>query len=191
MNADRNHKILEGRLRHEPTLLVNFQFPWGYLLLYYQVPAQLEKYMGNGTILIPMDSALSPPEQTLAAWLQGDASYKNERFKLIPAITDGPWVVRQIVTGTPVIIGKKLPVSYDFDKGNNEQQKPLIVATLDIGSSSAAAKRIVGVCRRYMSSLTVDIGFVVQAETLGELPEQMLGCIRIHGPDPLRAVPLK
>jgi hypothetical protein len=63
----------------------------------------------------------------------------------------------------------------------------MLECTLDIGSSSATAKRIVSVCRRYMSALTVDIGLVIQAETAQELPEQMLGSIRIHGVDPLKA----
>ena len=87
------------------------------------------------------------------------------------------------------IIGKKLPVSYktlgvgDPEKG----MAPLVQCTLDIGSSSATAKRIVSVCRRYMSALTVDIGFVVQGDAADELPEQMMGSLRIHGVDPLKA----
>ena len=64
---------------------------------------------------------------------------------------------------------------------------PLVQCTLDIGSSSATAKRIVSVCRRYMSALTVDIGFVVQGDAADELPEQMMGSLRIHGVDPLKA----
>ena len=38
-----------------------------------------------------------------------------------------------------------------------------------------------------MSALTVDIGFVIQGDSAAELPEQMLGAMRVHGPDPLKA----
>jgi hypothetical protein len=38
-----------------------------------------------------------------------------------------------------------------------------------------------------MNALTVDIGFVIQGNADEELPEQMLGSIRLHGPDPLKA----
>ena len=38
-----------------------------------------------------------------------------------------------------------------------------------------------------MSALTVDIGFVVQGDAADELPEQMMGSLRIHGVDPLKA----
>lgn len=137
---------------------------------------------------IDLDPTLTTAERTLAKWLLGNTYYKNERLKLIPYVAEGPWVVRNMVTGRPAIIGKKLPVSYQLlydEKKKNEQ--PLLTATLDIGNSSATAKRIVSVCRRYMSALTVDVGFVIQAESADELPEQMMGAIRVHGPDPLKA----
>jgi hypothetical protein len=38
-----------------------------------------------------------------------------------------------------------------------------------------------------MSALTVDIGLVIQGEAPDELPEQMLGSIRVHAADPLQA----
>jgi hypothetical protein len=101
-------------------------------------------------------------------------------------VAEGPWVVRNMVTGRPAIIGRKLPVRYRTLPGKGADA-PLCECTLDIGSSSATAKRIVSVCRRYMSGLTSDIGFVIQAESPGELPEQMLGAMRVHGPDPLKA----
>ena len=186
----RTHVILEGRLRREPTLFINFRFPWGFMIFYYQVPEKLVPYMTNTPI--PIDRKLSVQEKVAAAWLQGSTEYRNERLKLIPIITEGPWVVRNMVGGRPAIIGKRLPVKYTLQESGDPQSHmaPFLCATLDIGSSSAAAKRIVSVCRRYMSSLTVDIGFCIQSESPEELPEQMLGSIRVHGPDPLRALHL-
>lgn len=180
-----------GHLRSVPTLLVNFQFPWGVMVLYFEVPNKLAPYMNNantknGNTGVPIDAALSHSEKTLAKWLQGDDNYKNDRLKLIPYVAEGPWVVRNMVTGRPAIIGRKLPVTYRTVSAS-QNAAPLLECTLDIGSSSATAKRIVSVCRRYMSGLSADIGFVIQAEKPAELPEQMMGCIRVHGPDPLKA----
>lgn len=172
-------------MRREPTLAINFRFPWGYMNLYFEIPKTLVGHM-NPASGVAIDPSLSAPERSLAAWFQGDTDYRNERLKLIPYVAEGPWVVRNMVTGRPAIIGKKLPVSYDLCLGT-ETDAPLLTATLDIGSSSATAKRIVSVCRRYMSALTVDIGFVIQAETEEELPEQMMGSIRVHHADPLKA----
>ena len=199
-----------GHLRSVPTLMINFQFPWGVMVLYFEVPAKLAPYMNNnnssnmmmngttGTVVPPIDASLTHAEKTLAKWLQGDENYKNDRLKLIPYVAEGPWVVRNMVTGRPAIIGRKLPVTYrtvPASSGDGHHHRhhhhhaaaPLLECTLDIGSSSATAKRIVSVCRRYMSGLSADIGFVIQAETPAELPEQMLGSIRVHGPDPLKA----
>ena len=174
-----------GQLRREPTLAVNFRFPWGYLSMYFEIPESLVGHM-NPEAGLAIDSSLSSAEKCLAAWLKGDTDYRNDRLKLIPYVAEGPWVVRNMVTGRPAIIGRKLPVTYDLSLGT-ETQAPLLTATLDIGSSSATAKRIVSVCRRYMASLTVDIGFVIQAEQEEELPEQMMGSIRVHHADPLKA----
>jgi len=163
------------------------------MVLYFEVPAKLAPYLekGGGAAMaaVPIDSKnLTHAERTFAKWLQGDDNYKNDRLKLIPYVAEGPWVVRNMVTGRPAIIGRKLPVTYrQLPSSDKINQQALCECTLDIGSSSATAKRIVSVCRRYMSGLTSDIGFVIQAESPDELPEQMLGSIRVHGPDPLKA----
>jgi len=201
---DRTRAVLGGQLRKLPTLAVNFQFPWGHMVLYWELSSKLVPYLLDATKRVDSKS-LSVPEQVLAKWLQGSDAYKNERLKLIPIVAEGPWVVRNMVTGKPALIGKRLPVRYEVvtaaasgggGKSHQQQQHhhhqhPLLLCTLDIGNGSSTAKRIVSVCRRYMNSLTLDIGFVVQSETPSELPEQMMGSIRVHGPDPLKAIPLR
>lgn len=181
----RSNSILGGQLRKKPTLAIIFHFPWGFMNLYFEFPASLTRYVGATDTSI--DDSLSPAERTVALWLLGDREYKNERLKLVPYVAEGPWAVRSLVTGRPALIGKKLPVSYDYYPSTSAEPAPLLTATLDIGNSSSTAKRIVSVCRRYMSALTVDVGFVIQAELSEELPERMLGAVRVHGPDPLKA----
>jgi hypothetical protein len=133
-----------------------------------------------------VDESLSPAERTLAKFFSGDDNYKNATLKLIPFIPQGPWIVRNMVSGQPAIIGNKLPVKYTYVEASNDGAEYL-EADLDIGSSSPTAKRIVSVCRRYMNLLTVDIGLVIQGNATDELPEQMLGSIRLHGVDPQKA----
>lgn len=120
----------------------------------------------------------------------GNDEYKNSTLKLIPFIPEGPWIARNMVSGKPAIIGNKLPVTYTYVPPS-EGQAEYLEADLDIGSSSATAKRIVSVCRRYMNLLTVDIGLVIQGNSPEELPEQMLGSIRLHGVDPQKAPTLE
>ena len=167
--------------------MLHFEFPQSLIPFLQKVP-QDQWYQKHSlheptpSSSCPPLNSLSPAERTLANWIMGDANYKNQRLKLIPYVVQGPWVVRNLVTGKPAIIGAKLPVTYHYAPDTQT-----LVAELDIGNSSATAKRIVSICRRYMNALTCDIGLVIQGNTVEELPEQMLGSIRIHGVDPLKA----
>jgi hypothetical protein len=134
-----------------------------------------------------MMDGFTPAEKCLADWLQGDAAYRNERLKLIAYVAEGPWIVRNLVTVKPALIGKKLPVKYSYTPQEEGSKQDFLECDLDIGNSSATARRIVSVCRRYMSALTVDIGFVIEGKTADELPEEMMGSIRIHEVDPIKA----
>lgn len=144
---------------------------------------------GGGAQQPSLDSMmkdLSIPERTLAKWFAGSTDYKNDRLKLIAYVPEGPWIVRNMVTGRPAIIGKKLPVSYQYVHKQGGRAE-FLSCDLGIASSKPAAKRIVSVCRRYMSSLSVDIGFVVEGTCTEDLPEEMFGALRIHQADPSRS----
>ena len=168
-----------------PSLLIRLTFPWGVLLQYYEVPAKLAPFMGEGSKEQSM-ADLSTGERVFANWLLGADNYKSERLKLISYVAEGPWIVRNMVTGKPALIGKKLPVKYRYTPKDGIKQD-FLECDLDIGNSSKTAKRIVSVCRRYMSALAVDIGFVIEGKSEDELPEEMMGAIRIHEIDPIKA----
>jgi len=182
-NIGANSAVLGGTLRRLPTFIVNFRFPWGVLVLYFEIPSTYTRYLLPGEHNL---DHLTPAEKTLAKFFMASEAERNGRLKLIPYVAEGPWIARSMVTGKPAIIGNKLPVTYCFCP-QSDGQAEYLEADLDIGSSSATAKRIVSVCRRYMNVLTLDVGFVVQGNEAEELPEQMLGSIRVHGADPLKA----
>ena len=171
-------------MRQVPTLLIRLTFPWGMLIQYYEMSAKMLPFM-RGDISASMDD-LTQQEKTLAQWLLGDDKYRTDRLKLIPNVVEGPWIVRNLVAGTPTIIGKKLPISYQYVPIEGSRQD-FFECNLDVGNSTKAAQKIVSVCRRYMTSLTVDIGFVIEGTTSDELPEQMMGAIRIHQVDSEKA----
>lgn len=189
-NVGRCNAILDGKLRTTPTFVVNFRFPWGLLILSFEIPQKFLPFLharysstsGASRDDLERDlSKLSPSERAACRFLMNDDIHKQTTFKLIPMVVEGPWVVRNVVAGKPVIIGNKLPVKYFYEpldkaKGIAEY----LELDLDIGNSSAKAKKIVSVCQKYMNSITVDIGFVIQGNTQDELPEQMLGSARLH-----------
>ena len=121
---------LGGNLRKAPSLLIRLTFPWGILVLYFEVPNKLAPYLKPGPH--PRMDRLNPAERTFAKWLIGDDTYKNERLKLISYVAEGPWVVRSLVTGKPAIIGKRLPVSYRYTPADERSnQSDFLVCDLD------------------------------------------------------------
>merc|ERR1712063_216100 len=45
-------------------------------------------------------------------FIHGDDEYRHGRFKLVPAVATGPWVVKKTVGNTPAIMDKKLEQTY-------------------------------------------------------------------------------
>lgn len=45
-------------------------------------------------------------------FLHGDDRERAARFKLIPGIAKGTWIIKQSVGNTPVLLGRKLRTSY-------------------------------------------------------------------------------
>ncbi len=101
--------------------------------------------------------------------------YRNERFKLIPSITEGPWVVRAAVRATPAMLGKKVVQRYF-------RGEDYLEIDVHVGSSIIASN-IVGVCRGYAKHMVNDCGVVIQGEGPAELPERMLACVSLNNID--------
>ena len=182
-----------GNLRKKPTFAFRFLFPWGMLIQYYEVPPKLVPFMKMGdnnddSKQQRSTKGFTNAERILAEWFASDdPEYKNDRLKLIAIVPEGPWIVRNLVTGKPALIGKRLPVTYRYVP-HQKHMECLQICDLDVSSGSTVAKKTVSVTKRYLSSLTaVDIGFVIEGKTSEELPEEMLGSIRLHQVDPTEA----
>ena len=91
----------------------------------------------------------------------------TSRLKVLPTVVDGPWLVRASVGQVPTIIGKKLATTY-------VQGPDFLECSIDVFSSSAA-KAVLGVCLNGARKMTMDVGFVVEAQTEEELPEEFIG----------------
>jgi hypothetical protein len=195
INIGSHAGVLGGKLRDKPTFIINFRFPWGVLVYYHEItskylPLLRQKYVPSSTTadnfisiddFIKDDNNNTPHDKAMYNFIMGDDTYRNSKLKLIPKVAEGNIIVRKLVKGKPVIIGKKLPVAYVYEPANMEEGKAEYwEADLDVGSSSAAAKKIVGVCKKYMTSLSVDIGFVIEGSTQSELSERILACTRIQ-----------
>ena len=94
------------------------------------------------------------------------SDFRHQRLKVIPMVTEGPWIVKTTVPSKPVMMGRKIGVRYF--RGPNYFELDMHIA------SSKVAERILAVCRGYTKSYTTDIAFMIQSETSEELPERIL-----------------
>ncbi|XP_015688856.2 protein ENHANCED DISEASE RESISTANCE 2-like isoform X1 [Oryza brachyantha] len=146
------------------TFVANIQIPGSthYSLVMYFVTKSLKK----GSLL--------------QRFFDGDDEFRNSRLKLIPSVPKGSWIVRQSVGSTPCLLGKAVDCSYVRGAGYLE-------VDVDIGSS-AVANGVLGLVFGVVTTLVVDMAFLIQANTYEELPEQVIGAARLAHVEPSAAI---
>ncbi|KAG9150487.1 hypothetical protein Leryth_010864 [Lithospermum erythrorhizon] len=111
------------------------------------------------------------PGSLLQRFVDGDDEFRNSRFKLIPSVPKGSWIVRQSVGSTPCLLGKAVDCNYI-------RGPRYLEVDVDIGSSTVA-NGVLGLVIGAITSLVVDMAFLLQGNTADELPERLLGAVRV------------
>ncbi|KAG9444640.1 hypothetical protein H6P81_015980 [Aristolochia fimbriata] len=121
-----------------------------------------------------------PEGSLMEQFIKGDDSFRNSRFKLIANIVKGPWIVRKAVGEQAIcILGRAVHCNYFI--GENYME-----VDVDIGSSMVA-NAIVHLAFGYITTLTVDLAFLIESQAEQELPERILGAVRFSELDPASA----
>ncbi|XP_059628320.1 protein ENHANCED DISEASE RESISTANCE 2-like [Cornus florida] len=116
----------------------------------------------------------------LERFVNGDNAYRNSRFKLIPYISKGSWLVKQSVGKKACLVGQALEVNYA--RGKN-----YIELDIDVGSSTVA-RGVASLVLGYLNNLVVEMAFLIQGNTQEELPEFLLGTCRLNHLDMSKSV---
>mmetsp|Transcript_5504 Transcript_5504/g.8389 ORF Transcript_5504/g.8389 Transcript_5504/m.8389 type:complete len:311 (+) Transcript_5504:76-1008(+) len=189
-NVGSNTQVLGGQLRDIPTLVINFRLPFGVCIFYHEIPSKFLPFLYKRYDVtaaeeieeLPSLDTMTPGDRAACRFLMGDDAEKREALKIVPMVAMGPWSVQQVVNGKPCIIGNYLDAKYVYQRKESEKAACL---ELDIDiSGSWSARGILSVVMYATNELTLDLGFVVQANKEDELPEQMLTGIRLHRMDP-------
>ncbi|XP_039163209.1 protein ENHANCED DISEASE RESISTANCE 2 [Eucalyptus grandis] len=107
----------------------------------------------------------------LQRFVDGDDEFRNSRLKLIPSVPKGSWIVRQSVGSTPCLLGKAVDCNYI-------RGPKYLEIDVDIGSSTVA-NGVLGIVIGVITTLVVDMAFLVQANSADELPERLIGAVRV------------
>ncbi|CAI9772283.1 unnamed protein product [Fraxinus pennsylvanica] len=111
------------------------------------------------------------PGSLFQRFVDGDDEFRNSRLKLIPSVPKGSWIVRQSVGSTPCLLGKAVDCNYI-------RGPKYLEIDVDIGSSTVA-NGVLGLVIGVITTLVVDMAFLVQANTTDELPERLIGAVRV------------
>ena len=147
--------------------MFNFVLPWGNLVIH----SIREQDAGGGGASALWERFLDGPE-----------SYRNDRLKMLPAIKKGPYLVKKLVGSKPVIIAKKIPVTYTGSRDLN-----YLEISLDVSQGGAFANSIAHSVMGKAELLEVDLAFVIEAAEARECPEQILAVVRLHKLDMKKA----
>ncbi|XP_059635352.1 protein ENHANCED DISEASE RESISTANCE 2-like isoform X2 [Cornus florida] len=116
----------------------------------------------------------------LGKFVDGTDAFRNSRFKLIPSIVEGYWMVKRAVGTKACLLGKAVTCRY-------LRQDNFLEIDVDIGSSSVA-KSVIGLVLGYVTSIVVDLAILIEGKEEAELPEYILGTVRLNRVRPDSAV---
>ncbi|XP_073227013.1 protein ENHANCED DISEASE RESISTANCE 2 isoform X2 [Cicer arietinum] len=119
----------------------------------------------------------------LAKFVDGSDVFRDSRFKLIPSIVEGYWMVKRAVGTKACLLGKAVTCKY-FRQDN------FLEIDVDIGSSSVA-RGVISLVLGYVTSLVVDLAILIEATDEAELPEYILGTVRLNRLKLESAIPLE
>ncbi|RWW55395.1 hypothetical protein BHE74_00037973 [Ensete ventricosum] len=148
-----------------------------FFIVHIQVP-------GSTTYSLALYYMMDSPLESvplLERFVKGDDAYRNSKFKLIPYISKGSWIVKQSVGKKACLVGQALNINYFC--GSN-----YIELGVDVGSSTVA-RGVVSLVLGYLSNLVIEMAFLIQGDTQEELPEFLLGTCRLNHLDASKAVP--
>ncbi|XVF52099.1 hypothetical protein PTKIN_Ptkin04bG0237800 [Pterospermum kingtungense] len=104
------------------------------------------------------------PGSLLHRFVDGDDEFRNSRLKLIPSVPKS-------VGSTPCLLGKAVDCNYI-------RGPKYLEVDIDIGSSTVA-NGVLGLVIGVITTLVVDMAFLVQTNTTDELPERLIGAVRV------------
>ena len=183
--------ILEQNgLRDVPTFIVNLMLPGANLVVYFQMPTWIKKFE---EIVEEEDDA----EDTKAfkRFLRGTDQYRNKRWKVLPCLVDGPYIIKAM--GLPqkevTIAGGRVGATwheYDesIDAHTGKKRAALLAVDCDM-IGNPGVRKICNIVLGQVKNVRIDCAMIVEKPYLSEAeePAACLGLWRMDRVDMSKA----
>ncbi|KAA0162417.1 hypothetical protein FNF31_03216 [Cafeteria roenbergensis] len=146
-----------------------------YLVIVYQTPGKTKIHLVLYFAFTEEAMTKTAPPHLQTIWERftdaGAEDFRKQRWKVIPRIAEGAWLVSSTVGTKPALLGTKLDHTWHFGDG-------FIEVDCNVMSSSVATM-IVGVIEGAAKSVVIDLAFTIEGREEEELPEAILGAVRL------------
>ncbi|CAH8324900.1 unnamed protein product [Eruca vesicaria subsp. sativa] len=115
-----------------------------------------------------------PSDSLFKRFIDGDDTFRNQRFKIVSQVVKGPWIVKAAAGQFGAFLVAKT-VRCAYHKGPNYFEMDVDTCVSPI--LSGFLQFMLGYARK----LTLDVGFVIEAHEEDELPEKLIGGVRLCG----------
>mmetsp|Transcript_4980 Transcript_4980/g.9631 ORF Transcript_4980/g.9631 Transcript_4980/m.9631 type:complete len:1118 (-) Transcript_4980:203-3556(-) len=169
-----DEELKDGGIKWDktPCVVVNFMFPGGadnwFNLTCYFIPKH-----SSELDIAPDSEEYQNFNRLLHRFLTCEDKFRTSRFKIIPRIAEGNWAVKKVVGTTPAILGNKLTQTYYKDPNGH-----FIEVMSDVGSSKVGSG-ILNMVKGSAKTLKLDLVFLFESQKIDELPEKLVGGIRM------------
>ena len=157
------------------TVIIQLQVPgppWKSFVMYFGLTNPSTVFDNDTPFSRIAKKFFAPQNTTSTSGDQNLHKWRNNTFKLIPRCVNAPFVVKRAVGEVPTLLGNKLQQAY---YGTSDYFE------VDVNiSSSRIAQYTVGLALNYAAVVVCDLAFVLQGASPAELPEQLVGCMRIE-----------
>lgn len=103
---------------------------------------------------------------------------RNEHFKLIPFLQDGPWVARHALGQKPTLLGRNIHTKYHVRHPVQPGGGTIIEIDVDV-STGPGASAVWRIMKGVAKALVIDLAFLFESKTQSDLPETLIGSARI------------
>jgi len=170
--------ILEQNgLRDVPTFIVNLMLPGANLVVYFQMPGWIKRFED---IVEEADDA----EDTKAfkRFLRGTDQYRNKRWKILPCLVDGPYIIKAMAPAQKevTIAGRRVDASWheyneSIDAETGKKRAALLEVDCDL-ISNPGVRKICNVVLGQVKNVRIDCAMIVEKPYLSE-EEEPAACL--------------